>query len=39
MILLFILCYAETSNIVLDLVTEVIVQFYIDFTSRLLNQI
>ena len=39
MLLLFILCYVETSNNLLDLVSEVIVQFYIDFTSRLLKQI
>ena len=30
--------YEQTSDIVLDLVTKVIVRFYIDFTSRLLKQ-
>ena len=33
------LCYVQTSNIVLDLVTKISVHFYIDFTSRLLKQI
>ena len=32
-------CYVQTSNIVLDLVTKISVDFYIDFTSRLLKQI
>jgi len=42
MLLLFILnylCYVKTSNIALDLVTKIIVHFYIDFTSRFLKQI
>ena len=32
-------CYVQTSKIVLDLVTKIIVDFYIDFTSRLFKQI
>jgi len=29
----------KTSNIILDIVTNIIVHIYIDFTSRLLRQI
>jgi hypothetical protein len=33
------ICYAKTSNTVLDLASKIIVHFYIHFTSRFLKQI